>query len=99
MTATIAGAQNNYAPAGFGSGTGFIDLTLTAVANITGLTAGTDGQIVTISNLSTAVLTLNALNAGSTSTNQFRMVTDYNLPQYNSASFKYSVTIGMWIGL
>jgi Collagen triple helix repeat (20 copies) len=92
-----SGANNNYAPAGFVATTGFLDLTPTAVCNITGLTAGADGQIVTITNLSTFNMTLNARNSGSTGANQFRMAADQILTQYNSRTFKYSVTIGQWV--
>lgn len=76
---------------------GFMDLTPTANCNITGVTSGTDGQMLIITNLSAFTLTLNALNSGSSSGNQFRMVADFNLSQNNGATFKYSATIGKWV--
>jgi hypothetical protein len=83
-----------------GSTITFIDLTPSGACNITGLIAGFDGQFVTITNLSATIsLTLDALNAGSTSTNQFRLVGNLALGQYNSASFRYSATIGHWISV
>jgi hypothetical protein len=95
-----SGANNNYNPgADFSASTGFVDLTPTANCNITGLLAGFDGQIVIITNLSAFVLTLNALNSGSLSANQFRMVGDFALAQNNGQSFKYSATIGKWVAL
>lgn len=93
------GANDNYFPTGFGATTGFLDLTLVGVSNITGLIAGYDGQIVTITNLSTHELTLNALNAGSQVANQFRMPADFILTQNNGKTFKYSATIGKWVAL
>jgi hypothetical protein len=74
-----------------------MDLTPTATCNITGVTAGFDGQVLTITNLSAFVLTLNALNSGSSAANQFRMVSDLNLAQNNGQTFEYSVTIGKWV--
>jgi hypothetical protein len=72
-------------------------LTPTAATTITGLVAGYDGQIVIITNLSSYLLTIKALNSGSLSANQFRIVGDFALQQYNGISFKYSATIGNWI--
>jgi hypothetical protein len=83
---------------GMGATIAFIDLTPSATCNITGLEAGFDGQSVIITNLSaTYTLTLNALNSGSTTTNQFRMVEDLVLAQNNGQAFKYSATIGKWV--
>lgn len=95
-----AGANNNYTVNGqMGPAVGFVDLTPTAVCNITGLEAGFDGQMVTITNLSTYAMTLNALNSGSLAANQFRMAADFILTQNNSKSFKYSATLAIWVGL
>jgi hypothetical protein len=93
------GANNDYAPTGFGATTGFLELTPTGIANITGLSAGYDGQIAVVTNLSTYALTLNALNGGSQPANQFRMVADIALGENNAQSFKYSATIGKWVAL
>jgi|SRR6185312_947976 len=93
------GANNDYAPTGFGPTSGFLDLTPAGAANITGLTAGYDGQLVVITNLSANVLTLNTLNGASQTANQFRMVADIILGQNNSQAFKYSATIGKWVAL
>ena len=94
-----SGANNNYNPVGYGIATGFLELTPGAICNITGLLAGFNGQIVTITNLSAFAMTLNALNAGSLAANQFRLPADMILTQNNSQSFKYSTTIGKWIAL
>ena len=95
----VTGENNDYAPAGFGAPTGFLDLTPAGVANITGLTAGYDGQLIVITNLSANALTLNALNGGSQMANQFRMVADIILGQNNGQTFKYSATIAKWVAL
>ena len=98
--APTAGANNNYsAGALFGATTGFLDLTLSAPSNLTGLIAGSNGQMVTITNLSAFNLTLNALNAGSLAANQFRLPADLILTQNNAQSFRYSTTIGKWVAL
>ena len=104
-TAVIAaapapGANNDYTAHGqMGPAVGFMDLTPTAICNITGLQAGTDGQLVVITNLSAFAMTLNAFNSGSMAPNQFRMASDFILTQNNSKSFKYSVPIGNWVGI
>jgi hypothetical protein len=95
-----SGANNDYTAGGLmGPTIGFLDLAPTANCNITGLAAGTDGQQVTISNLTTFSVTLNALNGGSTSANRLRMVADTILGQNNGQTFRYSVTIGNWVSL
>lgn len=95
-----AGANNNFNAGGeFGFAVGFLDLTPAAPCNITGLLAGTDGQIVIITNRTSQQVTLNALNAGSLAANQFRMAQDAILTQYNGRSFKYSASLGLWVAI
>jgi hypothetical protein len=99
-SASPTGANNDYTVNGeMGSTIGFIDLTPGATCNLTGLKAGYDGQFVTITNLGTPNLTLNALNSGSQAPNQFRMQSDFSLIQNGSKSFRYSATIGKWIAI
>jgi len=94
------GANNNYtASALMKPSIGFLELTPTAVCNITGIQAGVDGQIVIITNLSAFAMTLNALNGGSAAPNQFRMAADFILTQNNGKAFKYSATIGLWVAM
>jgi hypothetical protein len=98
--APIPGANNNYTVgAQMGAAVAFVDLTPTGICNITGLQAGFDGQIVIITNLSAFAMTLNALNVGSISANQFRLPADLILTQNDSRAFKYSATIGKWVAL
>jgi hypothetical protein len=95
------GANNNYTASGqMTSSIAFVDLTPGGNCNITGLLSGADGQIITITNLSgTFTVTLNALNSGSLSANQFRLAADLTLTQYQHQSFRYSISIGKWIAL
>jgi hypothetical protein len=94
-----SGTLNNYTVAGgMGPTIGFVELTPTTNTVITGLVAGTDGQLVVITNLSgTYTVTLNALSGSSSSANQFRMVGNLSLGQNNGQLFKYSATIGLWV--
>lgn len=95
-----AGANNDYNASGLmGPLIGFLDLSPTADCNITGLAAGYDGQVTIVSNLTAFKVTLNALNAGSSGVNQFRMGNDLDLTQNNGQAFKYSATIGKWVQL
>lgn len=95
-----AGENDNYTVSGeMGPTIGFADLTPAGNCNITGLEAGFNGQIITITNLSAFVMVLNALNSGSLATNQFRMFGDLSLSQNNGQTFKYSTTIGKWVAI
>jgi hypothetical protein len=82
-----------------GSTIGFADLSPTGACTITGLLAGFDGQLVTITNLTANALTLTALDSNSTSANQFRLVGSFTLGQNNGITFRYSTTIGHWVAL
>jgi hypothetical protein len=98
--ASPAGAQNNVAPAGFGAGVGRVALTLpSGNANWTGLTAGTDGQQLIITNKDAAnTLTLNVANAGSLAANQFFGSADYAIPPGNSLSLcYYAGSVNQWV--
>jgi len=98
--APAVGANNDYNAAGaMGPSIGFLELTPTANCNLTGLKAGLDGQVITVTNLSLFNMTLNSLNSGSQAANQFRMVSDFSLVRNDSKSFKYSATIGKWIAI
>jgi hypothetical protein len=97
---TPSGNENNYTVNGtFGPLIGFVDLTPSGLCTITGISAGFDGQIIIITNLSAFLLTLAALSGASLAVNQFRLATNLDLTQYNSQAFKYSATIGKWVKL
>lgn len=91
-----AGATNNLL---MGPHIGFLDINpLFGNANITGITAGNDGQIVIVTNIhATNSVTLNALNTGSASANRFRLPADITLLQYSGVTLRYSTQIGYWV--
>lgn len=92
-----SGTSNNVAPGGFGTGVGYLDVDTTAgAATFTGLTAGADGQTLVISVKGANTLTLNAIDAGSSSGNQFRLDASITLNQYGSLRLRYSTTTGNW---
>lgn len=72
-------------------GVGFVDITPSAAATLTNVTGAYDGQIVTFTNLSGSfALTIQA-NAN------FRMAGDLGLLQNNSATFRWSASLGLWV--
>ena len=95
-----AGANNNVNPAaGWPNGYGRVDFDTSAgVANVTGLLAGSDGQMILARNIGVNNLTLNNQNAGSLAANQFIYVNDLVLPQYASALLVYyGGSINAWV--
>jgi hypothetical protein len=95
VTATLgAGSTNNQA---INLDTGFLDITANAAgSDLTGLSGGADGQVITISQMTANTLTLKSLT-GSSAGNQFRLPFDLTLVQYGSQSFKKSSTLGVWV--
>lgn len=97
--ASASGSLNDVAPTGFGGGVGILDVTLAGgPATWTGLTAGSDRQVLIIANADAANdLTLAALNAGSLAANRFRNSGDLDLPPRTAVLLVYSTTAGQWI--
>lgn len=99
-SALAAGANNNLTPAGF-PGTKSFRLILTAPAgnaNVTGLLAGTDGQLGMLTSEDAAnTITLNALNAGSLPANRFLYAVDIILPPGASKMVCYDGTSALWL--
>jgi len=94
-----AGANNNIAPA---TPYGRVDLDSSAgVANVTGMLAGTDGQVSTIRNKPGGnEVTLNNTNAGSAAANQFSGPggNDVDLPAGTAiGAVYYGGTIKQWV--
>lgn len=81
------------------AGAGFLDFNPTGgSATISGITAGTNGQTLTITNVHpTNSITLLALNGGSAAANQMRMPADITLLQYSSVNMRYSSSLGLWV--
>lgn len=95
QTQTLAaGSTNNLALA---PKTGFLDITANAAGStLTGLDGDSDGQIVTITNVSANLLTLASLT-GSSAGNQFRLGTNLGLLQYGRQTFRYSSALAVWV--
>ena len=98
--ALASGTTNDLDPGGgWPTGIGRLDLDTSAgAATITGLVAGSDAQIVIISNIGANTLTLAALNAGSSAANRFRYVADIALAQYDAVlAVYYGGTVNKWV--
>lgn len=95
LAALPAGQTNNFAIL---STTGFIEIN-TAAGNVdlSGLTPGFDGQVLTISNVGANLLTILALNGGSAAANQFRFPFDTAITQNGGVTVRYSLALGKWI--
>jgi hypothetical protein len=94
-----AGANNNIAPA---TPYGRLDLDSTAgIANVTGIVAGTDGQVITIRNKPGGNdVTLNNTNAGSAAANRFSGPNgnDVDLPTGTAIeAVYYAGAIKLWV--
>lgn len=81
-------------------GIGFLDLNPSAGASdLTGIDATnvTDGQLLVITNVNASnAVTIKAFDIGSAPTSRFRAPADFTLLQYNSVTFRYSSSVGMW---
>jgi sugar/nucleoside kinase (ribokinase family) len=63
----------------------------------TGMTAGTDGQLMVVTNGAANLLTLADENAGSLAANRYYGVTDISLPPRGSQLLSYSGTLFKWV--
>lgn len=98
--ASPAGASNNVAPGGgFPTNKSRLVVTLAAGdANWTGLVAGSDGQLLLLTNADAAnSLTLNASNAGSVAANRFLYQFDIVLGPGVSKLLCYDATLANWL--
>lgn len=97
--APATGTYNNYNPAGFGTSVGRLDISTTSGnVTLTGLAAGTDGQLLNLRNTGANNLILRQLNAGSSGANQFAIPADnYTLTQYGSIFLcYYGGSVNQW---
>lgn len=90
-----AGTTNNLT---LTAGVGVLDVTANvAGSTLTGMTAGYDGQEVTVTNLhASGLLTLPAMT-GSIAANQYRLFGDLTLLFRMSQTFKYSTALSVWV--
>lgn len=79
---------------------GMLDVDTTAgAASLTGLVAQFDGQVVTISNITAALLTLTANSVASLAANRFRLPANIGVVQNGSYTLRYSAAISRWVAL
>lgn len=78
---------------------GFLELNANvAASNVTGIQAGFDGQIITVTSRNAANnVTLNRLHAGSDVANRLRLSADLALFQDQGISLRYSSALALWI--
>jgi hypothetical protein len=97
-TAAPAGAHNNFAlpvPSDL-----VLDVDTSAGdTNFTGFVAGRDGQKIFLTNTGANLLTVNALDAGSTSANQVRIPTDFAIVQNQTLTLQYSTGATKWLAV
>lgn len=99
-TATALGNNNNLIIGPAPVYIGFLDLnTAAGAADLTGLVAQFDGQIVTISNLGAALLRLMAQSASSAAANRFRLSANIGIVQNGSYTLRYSSALQRWVSL
>lgn len=89
-----AGANNNVA---FGGYNRLLVDTSAGAASITGIAAGSNGQLCVVTNQGSSDLTLAVQSASSTAANRLYGVTDITLPQFGSSLLQYSNTLSRWV--
>ena len=94
IAATISANTNNWAPTGL-SGASVIRITTSAASNLTGITGGADGRILTLINNGASTLTLKN-NVTSTAANRFQMTADLALAANETATLMYDSTASRW---
>lgn len=96
-----AGTTNNYNPTGFDSTIGFLDIDPSSGdATITGIQAGQDGQLLSVTNTNASnSLTLNSMDGGSSSNNRIRLPTNITLTQFMTLLLRYSGSLGLWVAV
>ena len=93
----LSGDVNNYNPTGLATATTLRIDGGAADRNITGLTAGVDGQIIDLINIgATNNLTLNNQNASSSAANRFLLPADVILPINTALLLRYDGTSSCW---
>jgi hypothetical protein len=92
-----AGANNDFALAVF---VGFLDLDTTAgAAQLTGMFAQFNGQVVTISNTGPNLLTLSANSGLSFPANRFRLPANVGVVANGSYTLRYCAPLSQWLAL
>lgn len=92
--AALAGNTDDWAPVGFATAS-TIRMDLTAAWNLTGITAGTDGRLICLHNISAFAATLKN-NVTSIAGNRFQLNGDYTLNANSSVVLEYDSTSSRW---
>lgn len=99
ITATIAANQNNYNPANLFSGT-LVRLNVTSGAfDVTGLQAGTHGEIKAIHFVGSGSVNFKDESASSTNTNRWALLSDLSFTTDQAGLFQYDAITGRWRSL
>lgn len=92
---SISASQNDYNPANL-STAAVLRLTASGAYNITGLQGGTDGRVLTLTNIGTNAITLVSESASSTAANRFALAANIPLSQNQSVVLLYDSTAQRW---
>jgi len=95
IAATISANTNNWAPSGL-SGTTVIRAQASAAVDLTGLTGGVDGRVITIFNIGSNAITLKNQSTSSTALNRFAIGGDLSVGADQSVSLIYDATSQRW---
>lgn len=96
--ATLAANQNNYTPTGL-AGTSTLNLTASTPVQITGIAAGSAGDLLYIYNSGSSTITLVDESASSTAANRFAFSTNVSLTAGAGVTLKYSTSLSRWAGV
>lgn len=91
----ITADQDNYAPTGLSTAS-VIRISSDAARNITGLSAGSDGDIKIVENIGAFSITLKDESASSTAANRFALTADQILSVDSVVILKYDGTSSRW---
>lgn len=94
-SASLGASQNNYAPTGL-AGASVIRLTASTPINITGLTGGSDGRLMVLTNVGANAITLVDQSGSSTAANRFLFGANLALAANQSATLIYDSTSSRW---
>ena len=94
----IAANTNDYAPTGL-SGASFLRLSASAAYNVTGLTGGGVGRILTIHNVGSFAITFTNQDALSTAANRFALTQSMTLSPDECCVLQYDNTTARWRAL
>ena len=95
ITPTALGANtNDWAPAGLAT-TSVIRMAASAAFDLTGLTGGADGRIITLMNIGTFTITLKN-SVTSAAANQFLLTADVPVAANESVTLMYDTTASRW---